>query len=53
MISRIGVAADPAELELAIVAGHVIAALAFLNMRLAHGTKTDVLILSPLVELVV
>ena len=53
MIPGVGLAADPAELKLAIVACHVVAALALLYVSFTAGTQPHVLTLSPLLKLLV
>lgn len=51
MISCIGIATDPTKLELAIVAGHVIATLTLLNISLAKRTNAHFLIFYPFFKL--
>lgn len=51
MISRIGVATDPAELELAIVTRHVVATFALLYVSTAQRTYTNFLITHPFLKL--
>ena len=51
MITRIGIAADPAELELAIVTRHVVAACALLYVSTAQRTYTNFLITHPFFKL--
>ena len=53
MILGVSLAADPAELELAIVAGHVVAPLALLYVSFAVGTQPHVLAFGPLLEFLV
>jgi len=53
MILGVGLAADPAELELAIVACHVVAALALLYVGFAVRAQPHVLAFGPLLELLV
>lgn len=53
MVSGVGLSADPAKLEVAIVASHVVAALSLLDARLAHLAEANVFILGPLFKLLV
>jgi hypothetical protein len=53
MITSVSLAADPAELELAIVACHVIAPLTLLYMGFATRTQSHVLAFCPLLEFLV
>ena len=53
MITGVSLTADPAELELAIVACHVVAPLALLYMSFATRTQPHVLAFGPLLEFLV
>jgi hypothetical protein len=53
MIIGVGVATDPAKLELTVVACHVVAALTLLYVSLAEGAHTDFLTFNPFFELYV
>jgi hypothetical protein len=53
MITGVSLAADPAELKLAIVACHVVAPLALLYMGFATGTQPHIFAFGPLFEFLV
>ena len=51
VITCVGSSTEPTELKLAVVAGHMIAALGLLNTSSTHLAEPDILILGPILKL--